>query len=126
MERQSTRLPSTKFLTAQSLFLEVNGKREKRLLSYQSKQHDKAYALQLAHELEADLSFYCESQREVDRLLDEVQALKTQVLMQQMELQLERSIIRDFAKSKQLDLELTNFCMEQLRPKLSGKNPKAA
>ena len=119
-QRQSTRLPSPRYLTAQSLFLEVNGDRDKRLQLYQAKQnHDRSYALRLSQELEADLRFYCESQREVDRLLDEIQLLKTRLLHQQLETRLDRSIIQDFVKSKELDLELIQFTMEKLKPKLT-------
>jgi hypothetical protein len=119
MKEQSTRLPSPKYLTAQSLFLDVNGSRDKRLQSYQAKaNHDKSYAHQLAQELEADLSFYCESQREVDRLLDEINRLKLRLFAQELEAKLERSIIQDFIKGKQLDLELIQFSIEKLKPKL--------
>ena len=124
---QSNRLPSVKFLNAQSLFLEVNGSREKRLLAYQSKQqHNRSYALQLSQELEADLAFYCESGREVDRLLDEIQLLKTRLLHLKLEVELERSIVSDFTKSKQLDLELMQFFIDQLKPRLVTADSKAA
>lgn len=127
MKGPSSRQPSTRFLTAQSLFLEVNAKRDQRLQSFQAKpQHDKSYALQLSKELEADLSFYCEAQREVDRLLDLVQELKLKLLLQGMEVKLERSIVSDFIKVRELDLELTEFFIEQLKPRLLNATAQAA
>ncbi|GAB3534923.1 hypothetical protein GCM10027443_22890 [Pontibacter brevis] len=127
MREQSNRQPSVRFLTAQSLFLEVNAKRDQRLQSFQAKpQHDKSYALQLSQELEADISFYCEAQREVDRLLDLIQELKLKLVLLQTEIKLERSIVSDFTKSRQLDLELTEFFIEQLKPRLNGQTSMAA
>lgn len=127
MDNMSTRQASLRYLRAQSLFLEVNGSRDKRLISYQSNpRHNKSYALQLTQELEADLSFYCESQREVERLLEEINKLKMQLLMQQMEAKLDKSIIQDFVKGKQLDVELTAFYVDKLQPKLKGQSNKAA
>ncbi|RDV16539.1 hypothetical protein DXT99_04930 [Pontibacter diazotrophicus] len=123
----STRQPSAKYLTAQSLFLEVNANQDKRLQEFKAKpQHDKTRGLLLTQELEANLSFYCESQREVDRLIDEVQLLRTQLLHQQMEINLERSIIQDFAKSQHLEVELIDITIAQLQPRLQNTIPNAA
>ncbi|MBJ6119633.1 hypothetical protein JAO76_15590 [Pontibacter sp. BT310] len=120
MQNYSTRLPSPKYLTAQSLFLEVNANRDKRLETYKSKQnYNKTYANQLAQELDADLSFYCESQREVDRLLDHINALKLQLVAQAMAAKLDQSIIQDFIKSKKLDVEMLGFYIEHFKSKLN-------
>jgi hypothetical protein len=119
MHNYSNRRPSPKYLIAQSLFLEVNANRDKRLEAYKSKEHhNKTYANQLAQELDADLSFYCESEREVDRLLDHINALKMQLVAQDMAAKLDRSIIQDFIKSRELEVELLGFCTEHFKAKL--------
>ncbi|MFD3003507.1 hypothetical protein ACFS7Z_24325 [Pontibacter toksunensis] len=123
----STRQPSARYLTAQSLFLEVNANREIRLQEFKAKQHhDTTRALMFTQELESDRSFYFESQREVERLIDEVQLLKTQLLHQKMEMNLERSIMQDFAKSQHLEVELIDITIAQLQPRLQNTIPNAA
>jgi len=127
MGNPSSRLPSPRFLTAQALFLGQNGERRKRLDAYQSRQHhDRYHFLRLSRELGADLAFCRESQREVDRLLDEIHCLRLELALQRAASGRDRAIVRDFAGSRGMELELTAYCIESLSQRVEPLGDQAA